>query len=124
MAEVVRGLKARAAEKLTKLDAVDVKAYEDQLEILQVVAEAQGPGTHERHLLFDNHPRAKRSVPAARLVDDDGHAITLYEDPDWGLLTEVRFSILRTPRDAPARLRSRRARTRHHGTSSTTSTIR
>ncbi|MCI0343023.1 MAG: hypothetical protein L0216_18085 [Planctomycetales bacterium] len=86
---LVAAVRTRSAQSFASLDDVDLAAYEDQLAILRVVHE--NGATSDRHLVLENLHRAARSVPSARLVDSNGRAVTLYEDPDYGLLTEVRF---------------------------------
>ncbi len=90
---IVSALRSRSVQSFASLDDVDLAAYEDQLEILRVVHEG-GPSS-DRHLVLENLHRATRSVPSARLVDGNGLSVTLYEDPDFGLLTEVRFGVVR-----------------------------
>lgn len=98
---VVAAMRTRAADMWGSFDEVDLGAYQDQLEVLRVVAETRGPAHGERHLVLDNCVRAARSVPAGRLRSDDGRALTLYEDPDWGLLTEIRWGRAAREADEP-----------------------
>lgn len=101
MARVIRALRSRKGDAYHLLDDDDLDAYGQQLDVVRVVAEsaAAAPGT--RHLVLDNWPRAAASVPTGRLEVHDGIACILYEDPDYGLLTEIRWDVYRGPEIPP-----------------------
>ena len=87
----LRSLRQRKAEGFAEYDEEDFNAFTSQLEIVRVVHEAPDVAPGSRHLHLDNLVRAKASTPVGRLEVRDGTAVTLYEDPDYGLLTEVRY---------------------------------
>ncbi|MHC5019850.1 MAG: hypothetical protein ACYTGX_07000 [Planctomycetota bacterium] len=97
----LRSLRQRKAEGFAEYDDDDFAAFVSQLEIVRVVHETPGtaPGSHHLHL--DNVLHAHTSTPVGRLEIRDGTAVTLYENPDYGLLTEIRYAPYRG-KEAPA----------------------
>ncbi len=87
----LRSLRQRKAEAFAEYDEEDFAAFRAQLDIVRVAHEASGPAAGEQHLHLDNLLRAAQSIPVGRLELRDGIALTLYEDPDFGLLTELRY---------------------------------
>lgn len=88
----LRSLRQRKAERFAEFDDEDFAAFRAQLDIVRVVHEAPDAEPGARHVHLDNLLRAARSVPAGRLEIRDGLCITLYEDPEYGLLTELRYA--------------------------------
>lgn len=97
----LRSLRQRKAEGFAEYDDDDFKAFKSQLEIVRVLHEAPDTAPGSLHLHLNNLDRARSSTPVGRLEVRDGTAITLYEDPDYGLLTEVRYGPYRGKESPP-----------------------
>ena len=97
----IRSLRQRKADAFGDHDNEDLDALLSQLEVVRVIHESADEAAGGRHLHLDNALRAAHSVPIGRMEVRHGTCLTLYEDPDYGLLTELRYSPYRGPEVDP-----------------------